>query len=245
VTVPDPATSANPLGSKPKKWAHGGEVPTVTLGDGKIAEAVVAIPYAADDSTGLLTPLTVDHASGALNVTGSGGGGGGAVTIADGADVTLGAKADDVWDTFSPVTVVGLLKFMATQLNTGIPVDGHLGIDANQGLAYSPYLANAITTTVTVSGVAGKFGGCALINLNSSPAYLQCFDTTGAVSLGTTPPTFVIPLPANSTAANGAADRFELTVGVILSNGLKVAATTTPTGASTVSTGLSGTIMYI
>ncbi len=149
------------------------------------------------------------------------------------------------WDAFSPATAISFLRYISLALTNGIPVDGHLGIDANQGLAYSPYFANAITTTVAVSAVAGKFGGCALINLNSSPAYLQCFDTIGAVSLGSTAPTFVIPLPANSTAANGAADRFDLTVGVILNNGLKVAATTTPTGASTVSTGLSGTIMYV
>lgn len=109
---------------------------------------------------------------------------------------------------------------------------------------WSPYFANAVTTVVTVSGSAGKFGGYMLINLNSAPAYLQVFDTIGAVTLGSTTPTFVIPLPANSTAANGLAANIELANGIVIANGIKVAATTASNGASTVSTGLSGSIWY-
>lgn len=109
---------------------------------------------------------------------------------------------------------------------------------------WTPYFANAITTITTVSAVAGKFGGYMLINLNTSPAYLQVFDTTGAVTLGTTTPTFVVPIPANATPANGLAANLELANGTNLVNGLKVAVTTTASGATTVATGLSGTIWY-
>lgn len=109
---------------------------------------------------------------------------------------------------------------------------------------WTPYFANAVTTTATVSSAAGKFGGYMLINLNSSPAYLQVFDTTGAVTLGTTAPTFVIPIPANATAANGLAANLELANGINIVNGIKIAATTTPNGATTVTVGLSGSIWY-
>lgn len=103
----------------------------------------------------------------------------------------------------------------------------------------------ALTTTQTVSAAAGKFGGyMTLINLNSSPAYIQVFDTTGAVTLGTTAPIFVIAIPANSTAANGVAANMEVTNGLVIANGIKIAATTTSNGASTVATGITGTIIF-
>lgn len=103
----------------------------------------------------------------------------------------------------------------------------------------------ALTTTQTISGSAGKFGGyMTLINLNSSPAYIQVFDTTGAVTLGTTAPNFVIAIPANSTAANGVGANMELSNGLAITNGIKIAATTTSNGASTVATGVTGTILF-
>lgn len=102
----------------------------------------------------------------------------------------------------------------------------------------------ALTTTQTVSAAAGKVAGYALINLNSSPAYIQVFDTTGAVTLGTTAPNYIFVLPANSTAANGLAANLEITVGLTIANGIKIAATTTSNGASTVATGVTGTVFY-
>ncbi|HSX31230.1 MAG TPA: hypothetical protein VLE99_04900 [Candidatus Saccharimonadales bacterium] len=102
----------------------------------------------------------------------------------------------------------------------------------------------SLTTTATVSGSAGKFAGYMFINLNSTPAYIQVFDTTGAVTLGSTTPTFVIPIPANGTPANGVGANLEMTVGIGMSNGIKIAATTTATGATTVTTGLTGFVLY-
>ena len=104
----------------------------------------------------------------------------------------------------------------------------------------------SLTAAATVSGVASKFGGYMFINLNATAAYIQVFNlaTSGAVTLGTTTPTFVVPLPANSTAANGAGANLELTNGIAMSTGIQVAATTTPTGATTVTTGLTGFVLY-
>jgi len=105
---------------------------------------------------------------------------------------------------------------------------------------------NLTTVAAVVSSAAAKFGGYMFLNLNATPAYIQVFNvaTSGAVTLGTTTPTFVIPLPANSTAANGAGANLELTVGIPMSAGIQVAATTTPTGATTVTTGLTGFVLY-
>lgn len=129
-------------------------------------------------------------------------------------------------------------------LATGTNAIGTVNLSPTASGGWTPYLANVVTTTVTVSGAAGKFGGYQLINLNSVPVFLQCFDTTGTVTLGTTPPTFVITLPANATAANGISATEEMANGIVLVNGLKVAACTTVTGGTTVSTGVSGTILY-
>jgi len=130
-------------------------------------------------------------------------------------------------------------------LAAGTNTIGDVNLTAAARGGYSIYFANALKATVqTVSSSAGKFAGCTLINTDSAPVYLQCFDTTGTVTLGTTTPTFVIPFPANSTAANGIADRLTFDVGVTLSNGLKVAATTTATGSTASANGLTGSIFY-
>lgn len=126
------------------------------------------------------------------------------------------------------------------QRGTGGSANVNLNPQASGG--WTPYFANAITTTVAPTAAAGKFGGYMLINLNSTPAYLQVFDTTGAVTLGSTAPTFVIPIPANATAANGLAANVELANGIVIANGIKCAATTTSNGATTVTTGLTGTL---
>lgn len=110
---------------------------------------------------------------------------------------------------------------------------------------YTPYFANAVKGTVlTISGSAGKFAYTDLINTDGAPVYLQVFDTTGAVTLGTTAPTFVIPYAANATAANGSTERGEHELGYAITAGIKIAATTTPTGSTPSTNGLTGTIGF-
>lgn len=102
----------------------------------------------------------------------------------------------------------------------------------------------ALTTLQTVSSSAGRFGGfLSIINVNAAPAYIQCFDTTATVTLGTTQPSFIIPIPAATTAALGAI--FTRDVSIPLAAGLQVAATTTSNGATAVSTGLTGSLLYL
>lgn len=144
----------------------------------------------------------------------------------------------------SPVTtLLPLAIYKVTKGNHYVRV-GTVVREVSASNAWTPYFANAIKTTVILSAVAGKFGGASLVNIDSAPVYLQVFDTTGAVTLGTTVPNFVIPYPSNATAANGIADRWEMASGINIVNGIKCAATTTPSGASTSTNGLSGTILY-
>jgi hypothetical protein len=135
-------------------------------------------------------------------------------------------------------------------LNTGANTIGAVGINAGTNAIGSVNLAptatggwsvssqTSLSTTATVSGAAGKFGGYMFFNPNNTVAYIQVFDMTGAVTLGTTSPTFVIPLPA------GGAANVEFTIGIGLTNGIKIAATTTATGATTVATALTGFVLY-
>jgi hypothetical protein len=115
---------------------------------------------------------------------------------------------------------------------------GSVNVSPSATGGWSVSSQTALTTTATVSGATGKFGGYMFGNPNTSTAYVQVFDTTGAVTLGSTAPTFVIPIPA------GAGANIEFTNGIAIANGIKVAATTTATGASTVATALTGFILY-
>lgn len=137
--------------------------------------------------------------------------------------------------------------FDTASLAAGTATIGDVNLTASARGGYNPFLVSALTGSLSVSASPGKFGGCVLINLNSAPAYLQVFDQGAGsnVSLGSTAPTFSIPIPANGTSANGAAIVVPLDVGLKINNGIKVAATTALAGGATVATGLSGFIYYI
>lgn len=133
----------------------------------------------------------------------------------------------------------------ADSLPVVLPSDVGINLQPTAVGGWDAYFADAVTGVAVVSSSSGKFGGYMLMNLNSTPIYLQCFDTVGSVTLGSTPPTFVIPIPANGSASLGLAANLELANGIKLSNGLKIAATTTSKGNTTASTGVTGSIWYI
>jgi hypothetical protein len=123
-------------------------------------------------------------------------------------------------------------------INTGTNAIGSVNLSPTTVGGWSVSSQTNLTATATVSGGAGKFGGYMFYNSNSSAAYVQVFDTTGAVTLGTTPPTFVVPIPAAAGA------NLEFASGIAMASGIKIAATTTATGATTVTTGLTGFVIY-
>ena len=93
--------------------------------------------------------------------------------------------------------------------------------------------AALVATVVSVKGVPGMLSWTDIYNPNATIAYVQVFDaaTTGAVTLGTTPPRLSLPVPATGTLALNF-DR----AGFL--NGIQIAATTTSTGSTAPGTGL-------
>lgn len=86
------------------------------------------------------------------------------------------------------------------------------------------------TTVVTVKGSQGVIQYLQCYNPDAAVSYVQIFDTTGTVTLGTTAPTLSLGFGA-TTGQN-------YTFGTWLHSGIKVAATTTPTGSTAPTTAL-------
>lgn len=104
---------------------------------------------------------------------------------------------------------------------------------------YPTYAAAAVagTALLAVTGY-GSIAALALENPNNSLAYLQIFDAAAAanVTVGTTAPNAIIPLAANWTVATPWPQKF--------TKGIVVAATTTATGGTGVSTAVALTIVF-
>jgi hypothetical protein len=107
------------------------------------------------------------------------------------------------------------------------------------GNGWTPSLANGLTTTVTtVKSSAGELGAYHCLNPNASAAYVQIFDTSGAVTLGSTVAVLSLGLPASSGG------NLEWTIGLHFNNAIKVAATTTATGSTAPSTAVDCNFAY-
>lgn len=92
---------------------------------------------------------------------------------------------------------------------------------------------NSPSTTNSVQILATKAATLAVAacnNPNASVSFVQMFDTTGAVTIGTTPPRISIPLPP-STAVS-------IPLGAGFIRGIKFAGTTTATGGTSPGTPL-------
>lgn len=93
---------------------------------------------------------------------------------------------------------------------------------------------------LTVKNGAGHFGGYATIyNPNSSVAYLQVYDESGTITVGTTTPRMTLPIPA------GAAANLEIRNRVFFTNTIKIAATTGFTNGIAPLSNLEGNILYV
>jgi len=92
---------------------------------------------------------------------------------------------------------------------------------------WTPFLDNNQGTTVTtVKSSAGELGAYHCLNPNANAAYVQIFDTAGAVTLGSTVPVLSLGLPASDGG------NLEWGMGIHFANAIKVAATTTATGST-------------
>jgi len=93
------------------------------------------------------------------------------------------------------------------------------------------------TTVLTVKANGGVLHAVSIYNPNATVSYVQFFDLNTTVTLATTVPNFVLPIPAGA-----ASNLSNLNIG--FTNGLKLAATTTSTGNTAPSTGLDGICVY-
>lgn len=99
----------------------------------------------------------------------------------------------------------------------------------NMGFGTGNVLANGLSTTPkTLKASPGMLAWLSCNNANNAAVFVQAFDVDGAtaVTLGTTVPSFTLALPVNTAAFSS----FALPANFF--RGLKVAATTTATGAT-------------
>jgi hypothetical protein len=108
------------------------------------------------------------------------------------------------------------------------------------GGGWSVSSQTALTNTdVAIKASAGLFGGYMVYNPNTVACYIQLFDiATASVTVGTTTPTYVLPIPAASAA------NLELSCGIDHATAITVAATTTATGGTTPTTALVCVFFY-
>jgi hypothetical protein len=86
-------------------------------------------------------------------------------------------------------------------------------------------------TKAQVKGSAGQVYGWSILNTTSAIAYCQVFNLASAsVTVGTTTPDYVIPIPANGTT--GAGNNILGEIGIAHGTGITIACTTTRTGST-------------
>lgn len=114
-----------------------------------------------------------------------------------------------------------------------------LSVNDIAAIGWDTYLNGALSTTVqTVKASDGRFGGYYFFNPNTDPVYIQIFDVSGTVTLGTTTPKLSFGVP------KGGGANLEFLRGIPFANAIKIAATTTPTGSSAPSSAVLAEIFY-
>lgn len=164
------------------------------------------------------TPMPVTCQSGCTGL------GGGAVTEADGANVTLGAKADSVCGTATGTcTISALLKYLNSVAST----------------TSTHYTGSITNTAVAVDASAGTLWGYYFYNPNASVCYVQFWNTAqGSVTVGTTAPVLTLGIPASSAA------NVQLAVGDAFSTAITIAATTARAGGTACGSNIDANVWY-
>lgn len=102
---------------------------------------------------------------------------------------------------------------------------------AAQGFSPIPKVAAAFKSSVVViKGSPGVLQWASCSNTNASVEFIQVFDTIGSVTVGTTPPSSIIPIQASGVTNFVVPTQFLF--------GIKAIPTTTPTGNTAPSTAL-------
>ena len=89
----------------------------------------------------------------------------------------------------------------------------------------------------TIKSSAGVLHFLEVSNANTVDAYIQLYDESGAITVGTTVPALSLLVPAGAGSLDGAMDKFWIP-GMAFTNSIKYACTTTATGSGDPATGL-------
>lgn len=127
---------------------------------------------------------------------------------------------------------IALLKGMLNALVNGV---------STTTTPFTPYFFPYLTTSAvqTLKASSGSIGSVQISNPTSTDLYIQFFNTTGAVTLGTTVPTISLPIDATQGNIN-----FNNAAGIFFSTGIKYAITTTPNGNGAPASTIYATIAY-
>lgn len=122
------------------------------------------------------------------------------------------------------------------------PWDGNTSSSASpDATGSSPHFdSDADNTAQSIKASAGNLYKLNVYNPNTAYAYVQIFDVaTGSVTVGTTVPDYVVPVPALGSAT----EDFAVPLG--FSTAITYAATTTATGSGDPTTGLTLSAAFI
>ena len=174
-------------------------------------------------------PVTLASDQGTLTVAGSGN-----FTVVQ----PTGTNLHAVLDATSTTTVTQATGTnLHTVVDSGVvtPTPGTTG-------GWTPVFYGTLNATKQAPKVsAGTFGGYIVNNTDTSTnwAYIQVFDlASGSVTVGTTPPKYVIMIPPGSTA------NVEFACGIHHGTAITIAATTTPTGNTNPVSTVNATILF-
>lgn len=131
-------------------------------------------------------------------VTANGGTGNFASTVADGANVTLGAKADaanTATDT-TAVSGISVLKQISKSVQQLVTDVGTL--TTSFGQSYSRVVAAASTNATSVKASAGNITNVDLFNVAAYDVFVKFYNKASAPTVGTDTPVWTVPIKAGT-----------------------------------------------
>ena len=168
-----------------------------------------------------------------------------ASTVADGANVTIGAKADaksTATDTTAVSTMSVLKEISYMEQNPASRAVTNAGTFAVQPQAatsggWTPFhlISAASTNATVVKNAAGQIGSFNIGNTNAAIRFVKLYDKATTPSVGTDVPVKTLLIPG-STTGGGNAQNYPL--GVLFSNGISIATTTGIADSDTAAVGL-------
>lgn len=149
----------------------------LALGLGALASPAVAQQQYQPPGNAKVTIYCKNVTAGDTPCPATSGGGGGAATIADGADVTQGAKADSAYAGSGSASVVSILKGLYTALGTPMVVT-----PTNSSGAYGSATVGTSASTIITAAACKVF--CEVVNNSQTATVCINVGATATISTG-------------------------------------------------------------